>query len=364
MVGGRDRVRARVRLGVRRPRLHPPDRRAARHRPRAGDDRADAARSSTPATPTPSTATSTSTCARSRSTARSRASGSTTCRPRATASATPASATRATSRCGSRPSRASRRGRPRGAAGRPGWHLECSAMAGKYLGPAFDIHGGGLDLIFPHHENEIAQSKAAGDAVRVVLDAQRVGHHERREDEQVARQLAARARGRAARAPDRAALLPRLGALPLDDRVLVRGARGERGELPPRRGLPRARGRGDRRRRRRRRTPACRPRSTPRWTTTSACRRRSRSCTTPCARATPRSPPATRRRPARPPLQVRAMLDVLGVDPYAEPWSAGGSGDDERLRAAVDASSPDCSRRARRRAPTRTGPRPTRSATS
>ena len=47
--------------------------------------------------------------------------------------------------------------------GRPGWHLECSAMAGKYLGSAFDIHGGGLDLIFPHHENEIAQSKAAGD---------------------------------------------------------------------------------------------------------------------------------------------------------------------------------------------------------
>jgi cysteinyl-tRNA synthetase len=48
--------------------------------------------------------------------------------------------------------------------GRPGWHVECSAMARKYLGPAFDIHGGGLDLIFPHHENEIAQSKASGDA--------------------------------------------------------------------------------------------------------------------------------------------------------------------------------------------------------
>ncbi|MEV2266468.1 cysteine--tRNA ligase [Nonomuraea africana] len=47
--------------------------------------------------------------------------------------------------------------------GRPGWHLECSAMATKYLGSAFDIHGGGLDLIFPHHENEIAQSQAAGD---------------------------------------------------------------------------------------------------------------------------------------------------------------------------------------------------------
>ncbi|HET6633858.1 MAG TPA: cysteine--tRNA ligase, partial [Streptomyces sp.] len=49
-------------------------------------------------------------------------------------------------------------------AGRPGWHLECSAMAHKYLGAAFDIHGGGVDLVFPHHENEIAQSKAFGDA--------------------------------------------------------------------------------------------------------------------------------------------------------------------------------------------------------
>ncbi len=48
--------------------------------------------------------------------------------------------------------------------GRPGWHLECSAMARTYLGPAFDIHAGGLDLVFPHHENEQAQSRAAGDA--------------------------------------------------------------------------------------------------------------------------------------------------------------------------------------------------------
>ncbi|MFY9588022.1 MAG: cysteine--tRNA ligase [Actinomycetota bacterium] len=45
--------------------------------------------------------------------------------------------------------------------GRPGWHIECSAMSSKYLGPTFDIHGGGQDLIFPHHENEIAQSEAA-----------------------------------------------------------------------------------------------------------------------------------------------------------------------------------------------------------
>jgi cysteinyl-tRNA synthetase len=48
--------------------------------------------------------------------------------------------------------------------GRPGWHIECSAMSRRYLGTAFDIHGGGLDLRFPHHENELAQSTAAGDA--------------------------------------------------------------------------------------------------------------------------------------------------------------------------------------------------------
>ena len=47
-------------------------------------------------------------------------------------------------------------------AGRPGWHIECSAMAERYLGAEFDIHGGGLDLRFPHHENELAQSTAAG----------------------------------------------------------------------------------------------------------------------------------------------------------------------------------------------------------
>jgi cysteinyl-tRNA synthetase len=45
--------------------------------------------------------------------------------------------------------------------GRPGWHIECSAMAGQYLGQTFDIHGGGIDLVFPHHENEIAQSECA-----------------------------------------------------------------------------------------------------------------------------------------------------------------------------------------------------------
>jgi len=52
---------------------------------------------------------------------------------------------------------ASRRGQARGAKAGPGWHIECSALALKYLGNHFDIHAGGIDLIFPHHENEIAQ---------------------------------------------------------------------------------------------------------------------------------------------------------------------------------------------------------------
>jgi cysteinyl-tRNA synthetase len=47
--------------------------------------------------------------------------------------------------------------------GRPGWHIECSAMASKFLGPRFEIHGGGRDIVFPHHENELAQSRAHGD---------------------------------------------------------------------------------------------------------------------------------------------------------------------------------------------------------
>ena len=45
--------------------------------------------------------------------------------------------------------------------GRPGWHIECSAMSMKYLGETFDMHGGGMDLMFPHHENELAQSESA-----------------------------------------------------------------------------------------------------------------------------------------------------------------------------------------------------------
>ena len=75
----------------------------------------------------------------------------------------PESATSATSRCG----RAPKPGEPSWPTpwgrGRPGWHTECVAMCEAYLGPEFDIHAGGMDLVFPHHENEIAQAEAAGD---------------------------------------------------------------------------------------------------------------------------------------------------------------------------------------------------------
>ena len=75
--------------------------------------------------------------------------------------------------------------------GRPGWHIECSAMAWKHLGETFDIHGGGIDLVFPHHENEIAQSRCAfhTPVMANYLDAQRLPAGRRREDVEVPRQL-------------------------------------------------------------------------------------------------------------------------------------------------------------------------------
>ncbi len=80
--------------------------------------------------------------------------------------------------------------------GRPGWHIECSAMSGRYLGETFDIHGGGQDLIFPHHENEIAQSRCAhgGLSVRPLLGSQRLPDDRGREDVEEPRQLLHRPR--------------------------------------------------------------------------------------------------------------------------------------------------------------------------
>ena len=80
--------------------------------------------------------------------------------------------------------------------GRPGWHIECSAMADELLGETFDIHGGGNDLQFPHHENEIAQSVCAhpGVGLRALLAAQRDAAGRGQEDVEVAGQLLHRAR--------------------------------------------------------------------------------------------------------------------------------------------------------------------------
>ena len=71
-------------------------------------------------------------------------------------------------------------------AGRPGWHIECSAMSMAHLGPSFDIHTGGVDLVFPHHEDEIAQSEAAtGQPFVQHLDALRAPPDGGREDGEV-----------------------------------------------------------------------------------------------------------------------------------------------------------------------------------
>ena len=92
--------------------------------------------------------------------------------------------------------------------GRPGWHIECSAMSMKLLGETFDIHGGGLDLVFPHHENEIAQSECChGKPMVEVLAAQRpaAASTRRRQDRRPranARRAERRATGRASRRQD------------------------------------------------------------------------------------------------------------------------------------------------------------------
>ena len=98
--------------------------------------------------------------------------------------------TRAISRSGRPPSPANSSGRRAIGPGRPGWHIECSAMAMKYLGETLDIHTGGVDLVFPHHENEIAQSRSRHrQALRALLAARRIPAGRLREDVQVARQL-------------------------------------------------------------------------------------------------------------------------------------------------------------------------------
>ena len=158
--------------------------------------------------------------------------------------------------------------------GRPGWHIECSAMAEEIYGPAFEIHGGGLDLVFPHHENEVAQSRALGHPFAPDLGAQRDAALHRREDVEVDRQRLDDPRGDRRVGPGGGARLLPDGVLAQADRLLA-----------PRRW--------------RRRPPGCETLrnaftlpaaahdesalgapSRQRSTTTSTPRRRSRSCTT------------------------------------------------------------------------------------
>ena len=129
--------------------------------------------------------------------------------------------------------------------GRPGWHIECSAMSLKILGDGFDIHGGGSDLVFPHHENEIAQADRRRPRVRALLAAQRDAERRRREDVEVARQLHhARRRARAVR-PARVPAARAADALPQADGDRRQGAlrRGEGGRAARRARPPGARGR-------------------------------------------------------------------------------------------------------------------------
>ena len=117
--------------------------------------------------------------------------------------------------------------------GRPGWHIECSAMAEGELGFGFDIHGGGLDLVFPHHENEIAQAEAAAGAAPFAryLAAQRHGQPAGREDGQVHRERGEPARpARPLPAAGGAPLLP-AGPLP-GPPGLLRGGPRRLGRLP------------------------------------------------------------------------------------------------------------------------------------
>ena len=212
--------------------------------------------------------------------------------------------------------------------GRPGWHIECSAMAGKYLGPAFDIHGGGVDLRFPHHENEQAQSRAAGHPF--------ASYWLHNAWITTAGEKMSKSLGNSLLVPE---VLKRVRGIELrfymvsahyrshvefSFEALDEAAQGFR------------RIEGFLERAARHRAVARRARSSwRRWTTTSGRRPRSRRSTTPCGRATACSPTATRRARAGAAASVRAMLAILGLDPADPAWGPAAGGD-EKLTAAVD----------------------------
>ena len=212
--------------------------------------------------------------------------------------------------------------------GRPGWHIECSAMAWKYLGPAFDIHGGGVDLRFPHHENEQAQSRAAGHPF--------ASYWLHNAWITTAGEKMSKSLGNSLLVPS---VLERVRGIELRFYMVSAHYRShvefsfealDEAAVGFRRiesFLERA-GRAPR-------SPRTSPRpSSRRWTTTSARPPRWRSSTTTCARATSCSPRTATR--ARSPAPVRAMLAVLGLDPADPGWPTTGGADDEKLRGAID----------------------------
>ena len=215
-------------------------------------------------------------------------------------------------------------------AGRPGWHIECSAMARTYLGPEFDIHGGGLDLIFPHHENEAAQSHGVGERfARYWMHS----HWVTMAGEKMSKSLGNILSVPAITAHTRPIALRYYlisvhyrSSIEYSPEALEDAAKAfERIESFLHRAADRI---GDGRHRRPCRTLSDRP-----WMTTSACRGRWPSCTSRCEPGTRRCrPPMTRRSgPRRRP--VRAMLAVLGLDPWAAPWR-----ERRRDRRLVDAT--------------------------
>ena len=114
---------------------------------------------------------------------------------------------------------------PWGSKGRPGWHIECSAMANKYLGKTIDIHSGGLDLIFPHHENENRAVRVRKRLhLRALLAAQRLPDHRQREDVQVQGQFLHGSRRREAVRLRNHPYVHAVGALPHPAQLLGRVA--------------------------------------------------------------------------------------------------------------------------------------------
>ena len=231
-----------------------------------------------------------------------------------------ASARRSISRCGNRASRANRLGIAPGGRARPGWHIECSAMSTKYLGQPFDIHGGGRDLIFPHHENEIAQSEGRlRPAAGALLDPQRFSQHQSGKDVQVAWAISLPS-ARFSRSSTPAALrhffLSSHYRSPMD---FSKDGLEEAGKATDRiyETIDRANARHQRLRRRAGGTGVARWLSTERWTTTSTRRARWRSFSTKCARSivcsTRKEAGSAWRRGLR---RSKSMGEVLGLLQY------------------------------------------------